>query len=739
MQRLILAKPKKLSFDKDFRDVISVEEFPDINIAQIIIKSDLFNKLINNKKLSNNDIFDKLNKARLGIIIRSILKELLSSKGLAKKIGIYNLNEVGKNIIQYIKNNLNNNDSDLYKEINLHIYNVFHTKEEEKNKTKIIKSLDDLIDYLEEYRKIKLGDLLIDIFDDATYYFVCYTEEQINKLCETIKSKFLHYYSDGTVYSLELKRFLIKQAKNIFKNYRSIFNQQPWISELVEDLEANDDNIEIELNPDFIDDLQMYGPPITYFVRGAEEIYNRKFYLDRIGVKLIKDTKEKELPVKEVKLDNLKNMTLKQMQQLPTLPSLNNKNDNIGDQENISLQNYYQTKIIISSDGNIKYLPPNNNMQYINELRDKNLNYAIGTITDNGIVCIHDKNNMNINDIVNICKKDSQIKKIYERNDVANFAAKIIRRAKLIWQRNLKKKSDNRMRILNRIAKNISEDIKSVKLSDIKTIDEVVKAIKAAGIVYDLSVVNRIALQLIYKSKTFNNLIANTDIKSYTDFVTQFKKLRFSSIITAVIQQIYKDVANKKVFIYEKGDNITPLARNLGQYIRTNGNILNNIIGYWKKQNKERSTNNTSEQINNTQTKGVEKQKINNISNAGNLTDNIFSKATFKYDNTGEFFTYINGKFKTNNSINDTYPTEESFKKELELFGLRNFNADFKAKNWAYGMRYPDGTLFVVKAESLGVSGYQALKNAASANKVYLVQTKNGDKLQAQRMAKRIL
>ena len=45
---------------------------------------------------------------------------------------------------------------------------------------------------------------------------------------------------------------------------------------------------------------------------------------------------------------------------------------------------------------------------------------------------------MNINDIINICKNDSQINKIYELNEQVNLAATITRRAKLaklIWKK----------------------------------------------------------------------------------------------------------------------------------------------------------------------------------------------------------------------------------------------------------------------------------------------------------------
>lgn len=291
------------------------------------------------------------------------------------------------------------------------------------------------------------------------------------------------------------------------------------------------------------------------------------------------------------------------------------------------------------------------------------------------------------------------------------------------------------MRILQRIAKNNEQ----VKLSDIKTINNLIEIIKKTHHNnYSLDTVNRHISGALWKFKAYQNLLNDTNIKNYTDFITQFKKLKFSPVIKKVIQGIYTDVSRDGIIIYNTGDNVTPLARDIGKYIRTNGNIISRAVNQWKNKNNERNTNNTSEQINNTQTKGTEKQEINNISNAGDLTDNVFAKATFKYDNSGEFFIYANGKFKVC-SVNDSYPTEESFKKELDLLHLQEIGYNTSIKNWAYGMKYPDNTLFVVKEEGLGVSGYQMLKNKAQANKIYLVQNKSGDKLQAQRMAKRIM
>jgi len=656
MQRLIVAR-KKLSFDKNFRDVVNNNDFSDQKIANIIINSTLFKKLINNKKLSNSQIFDKLIEAKLGQIAKIILKELLSNNKIFNQIKVYNFNEVIKNIIQYIKINLDNNESDLYKEINLHIYNVFH-KSNDKSIVKSIDNIADLKKYLHNKRNIELSDLLSDIIESAVFNFICYNEDETNAICEAIKASFIKRYPKGIISKDELNQFLQERVMSIKAFYFKYFqgNKLPIIKELIKDIYTHDNNVEIEYNDHLDNDLRIYMPSDLIhdiFIRSCKNVLNSKFYLDRIGVKkiikksgqyndkyiqnltiekicenknieytqqqfnnsvknvssnyqyylglndswqrfkklpeylfrsivkyinnvksinelmnvikskisadnlfkirqsfinnmdgisdpavkqivtdillsifpkgnftiyrntnlmksvaniLYKNTqfkncvfigleksmsslsnlitklfiradnttkdKNKEYPNKkylnkeyqnkkvktnqkeEAKIvdksqvnfklkqnnndNNLRNMSLQQIKNLPTLPSLNRKNDNVGDQENISLANYYQTKIIISSDGNIKYLPPNNNIQYINELTNKNLNYAIGTITDNGIVCIHKNNNMNINDIVNICKKDSQINKIYELNEQVNLAARIIRRAKLaklIWKK----------------------------------------------------------------------------------------------------------------------------------------------------------------------------------------------------------------------------------------------------------------------------------------------------------------
>lgn len=444
MRRLIFARPKKLSFDKDFREIISSEEFSDFDIAQIIIKSNLFNKLINNKKLSNHQIFDKLILAKLGNIAKMILKKLLSSQELAKKIDIYNRNEVGKNIIQYIRNSLSNNESELYQEINVYIYNIFH-KQEEQSKIISIDNIADLKEYLHNKRHIELSDLLRDIIESAIFNFICYTEDEVNVICETIKKSFIKYYPNGIISKNELSQFLRERTMSIevfyFKHFQG--NKLPIIKELIKDIYTYDEYVEIEYNNQLDKDLRLYmSHDLIYntFINSCKNVLSSKFYLDRIGVKKLIDDKnniKEKLSVKEVKLDNLRNMTLKQIKNLPTLSRLKNKTDNIGDQENISLSNFYQTKIIISSDGNIRQFSADSGIAYINELQNKQLNYAIGTIINN-IVCIYKKNNISINDIINICKNDPEIDKVYELNEQVNFAAKIIRRAKLaklIWKK----------------------------------------------------------------------------------------------------------------------------------------------------------------------------------------------------------------------------------------------------------------------------------------------------------------
>lgn len=431
-------------------------------VARWLLKNDtpVYNKLLNTYKIPANNV-------------RKVLTQLKSD------------------IISYIRGSVSNNKS-IYKGINSYISNMF-SKTDDESTEKVISNITDLKEYLHNKYNIDLDDLLEDIIRNAPLNFICYTDEQIDAICRAINKDFVKHYPNGIISRDDLNKFLQERVRSIESFYFRYFNENnlPIIEKLIEDIYAYDSDIKIDYNKYLDEDLRVYiSPKTSYliqktFINSCKDILDSKFYLDKIGVKQIIDNKSaehnysknkqinkyinntakdkiKEYSNKEVKTNqketikpvdksqinfkskqnnndnSLRNMSFQQVKKLPTLPSLNRKNDNIGDKENISLVHYYQTKIIISSDGNIKYLPPNNNNQYINELTNKNLNYAIGTITDNGIVCIHQNNNMNINDIINICRNDSQINKIYELNEQINLAATITRRAKLaklIWKK----------------------------------------------------------------------------------------------------------------------------------------------------------------------------------------------------------------------------------------------------------------------------------------------------------------
>lgn len=128
-------------------------------------------------------------------------------------------------------------------------------------------------------------------------------------------------------------------------------------------------------------------------------------------------------------------------------------------------------------------------------------------------------------------------------------------------------------------------------------------------------------------------------------------------------------------------------------------------------------------------------RKLPLMSDSTKINDNLFNKATFKYENPGQVFSFINDEFKLEN-INE-YPSSSMLMMKLNEF--KKNNPQVQVNRWAMGMRYPDGTLFVIVEQSMGTSGYQVLKNAASAQKIYKVESRQKNKIMTQRMAKRII
>lgn len=462
MQRLIFARAIKKAFDKDIRDIISANDLSDTDIAQIIIESSTFKKLINNRQLTSSDIFDKLITAKLGNITKAILKRL--SNEIFEKIKVYNFNDIKKSIVKYIKDNLNNNESKLYKEINLHIYMVYHDTSDEDNtdenntdRVTFLTTIDEINDYLQDMKNVSIREELKNIIDNALYYFICYKETQVDIICEELNKKFIQFYPSGIVSASDLLQFLYKCVKDILTFYFKRFSGKnlPIIQKLIEDIERDSFTVKIKYSNKLDTDIRslLDNKYISnIIIDNIQKIVDNKFYLKKIGVKEIKNTENinnknnKNINLNNKQYNKIKNksndisqMTIKQIGQLPNLTQLEKYNDSIGDSQNISLFNYYQSMVVISSDGNIKYFTNDGEKTaYINELQNKNINYAVGVNpinTTKVIICINMKNNMNINEIINICKQNPNIIKVYNLDKQTNFAAKITRCAKLVWQR----------------------------------------------------------------------------------------------------------------------------------------------------------------------------------------------------------------------------------------------------------------------------------------------------------------
>ena len=231
---------------------------------------------------------------------------------------------------------------------------------------------------------------------------------------------------------------------------------------------------------------------------------------------------------------------------------------------------------------------------------------------------------------------------------------------------------------------------------------------------------NRSVLFELQKQVQFNKLINDSSIKSSTQFIFKFKRKRFDKLAYTLIMQMYNYVKNDKILNYTDGDNIITLIKNTAKYIRTNANIIQMAYNLWKEKH---------EQENNTDN---EKQ-LDSIYNANNINDNLFDKTILKYTNSGQIFLFVNDKFILDESIHVNYPTEDICNQLLNDYGEDNI------KNYAFGMQYPSGICFIIKDQSMGISSYQNLKNQAEAPKIYKVLNKQRNKLNVQRMAKRII
>lgn len=407
MRRLIAKKRINIT------NILSDTTLLDNIMATNLIESKVLNDLLKNKSLSSGEIIDKILKSKLIKVLSLVYKQLLDNDNIKEELQKYDRNDVIITLRKYLRDNIRNKQF-IYERLNIHLYNVFHSDDSDDNITPNDDSDNKTKD---DFKEIDISNI----------NSIEKLKEQFNEFPD-FNSIYTHAILQSIVENKNIKQFIYTNKNLDISDLMDKFNQLDHtdIANMVFRILCNHFSTEEKA---FIGD-DTSNTPITKVI--SDYINNNRSIQFKIAPLL-------ENMIKNIPADNkekdLNKLTMKDISKLPTLKSMERINDNINDTHNISLLNYYNSKIVISADGKIKYFVNTNDQTYINELKQNNINYAIGTMTSEGVVCIHDYN-MNINDIINIAKTDpTQIKKVYILDKQHNLAVQITRKAKLLYVR----------------------------------------------------------------------------------------------------------------------------------------------------------------------------------------------------------------------------------------------------------------------------------------------------------------
>ena len=408
MKRLIAKK------DIDFIKVLSDTVILDDIIITNLINSNVLKLALKNRSLSSGEIIDKILKSKLNKALSSVYQELFANDNIKELLKDYEEKDIIIALRKYLRNNIRNKGF-IYKQLNKHLYNIFHSSNDDN---------DDNIKTKNSPKKI-----VIDLSDISNIKQLQKCFEEFSNFYEKFKHTIIQVLSEDK----DIKQFIYDNRNLDIDDLMDKFNQLDHtnITRLILRIICNHFSTEEKI---FIGDDVPSNSPI---IKTINNYINNSHIMQSQIVNLFIDM-IKNLPINDNlqnnKIKDLRKLTFQEMKNLPTLTQMYKINDNINDIHNISLLNYYSTKIVITIDS-VKFFPNTSDQIYINELKNNNTQYAIGTITHDGIVCIHDCN-MNIQDMINTCKNNSsQIKKVYILNEQYNLAAQITRKAKLLYMR----------------------------------------------------------------------------------------------------------------------------------------------------------------------------------------------------------------------------------------------------------------------------------------------------------------
>lgn len=439
MKRLIwkLAKydiSKLISNEKDFCNYI--------NDSLSYISDDDFNKCFSKNHKFSRIQFVNLPKDALDELARHSIGWLIKNDKSARD----KINEIVNNttsavqlisdIILYIKRNVYDKKS-IYKGIQYYFFTEHRDNESEENNDESsieVESLDELKTVLKQNNN-SLMNMIGSIISQLTEQnFIGATKEEAKKI---------QAYVSDQIQKIPNKQININEYKKIILNsinecYWKLLPSPPILRIIISFCEK-------KYNIDFIAKKQI-----------RSELYE---YLKDTIFKKFKDTIDScddmntisarfniSLDVKEKNIDNKSRLSKYTIQEIKNLPQLSNmtENDNVGDDHNISLVNFFNgKKVVITEEGKIVFNSSTNSSDVtfttcINTLQKQQMGYICAVIVNN-IMCIYSEHNINnLDNVVNIIKNNPSINKIYKMEKHNNFAVNIIRKArlaKLLWKK----------------------------------------------------------------------------------------------------------------------------------------------------------------------------------------------------------------------------------------------------------------------------------------------------------------
>ena len=394
-------------------------------------------------KDENINVIQRILKLKLINLSKFVLKDLLSMDDIKAEIEIEDSKSLVESIIRYIKTDLRNKGQ-IYTELTKYISEQRNKeksvkekptadreepkKEESKKETrKELKTVDDVKQYLKQKKNSTLEQEIKKIVESATDLFITYDKEDTDYIGKKIREKFLEEYPSGEITKDQLYYFLRKLIVPLFQ----IYLRMPIIP-IIKELYAgiNDDkNVKCDNIPSLkLQIVRQLNFIKQHFTNSVMSLYsNNKYYLKHLGIKVVMSPGQKK--------KQLSNLTFKEVQKLPKLTDMKDQNDSIDQNANILFSNVYDSNImlIVSSDNKIIERTVNSYKEDIAKLVKENLGYAVGPVTNNGIVCITNHQNIDLTQAARILKedKDRHINKVYVLDERVNFAANIIRKARL--------------------------------------------------------------------------------------------------------------------------------------------------------------------------------------------------------------------------------------------------------------------------------------------------------------------